>query len=147
VVSAETALAERLGGRRFTTAVTLVFAGLALLIASIGLYGVVALTVNQRTYELGVRVALGAAPAAIRNMMIRDAFRRVAAGIGLGLVVLVVLARMLRAFLSEPVWDPAVFAAVAVVIAATGLVASWIPARRGSRLDPVTAIRADHAIS
>lgn len=120
------------------------FAALALLIAAVGLYGVIALALSQRTYEIGVRIALGAAPAAVRRMVLREGAVRIAVGLGVGLVLVVALGRVLRSLLTDlTVWDPAVWIGAAVVLILAGVLACWIPAARASRIDPLTALRGD----
>jgi predicted permease len=142
--TAESALDERLAGRRFTMTIMIGFAGLALLLAAVGLYGVVALAVSQRTYEMGVRIALGAAPSNVRLLVLREGGMRVALGLGLGFVLLVALGRLLRGLLSDVrAWDPVVWGAAAVALAMAGVLACWIPARRASRTDPMIALRAE----
>jgi putative ABC transport system permease protein len=142
--SAESALDERLAGRRFAMAIMIGFAGLALLLAAVGLYGVVALAVSQRTYEMGVRIALGAAPSTVRILVLREGGVRVVLGLGLGFVLLVAFGRVLRGLLSNVrAWDPLVWGAAAVVLSLAGVLACWIPARRASRTDPMIALRAE----
>ena len=142
--TAESALDERLAGRRFTMTIMIGFAGLALLLAAVGLYGVVALAVSQRTYEMGVRIALGAAPSNVRLLVLREGSARMALGLGLGFVLLLGLGRVLRGLLTDVrSWDPAVWAAAAAVLAVAGALACWIPARKASRTDPMIALRAE----
>jgi predicted permease len=142
--TAESALDERLAGRRFTMTIMIGFAGLALLLAAVGLYGVVALAVSQRTYEMGVRIALGAAPSKVRLQVLREGGVRVAFGLGLGFVLLVTLGRLLRGLLTDiPAWDPIVWGTAAVALALAGVLACWVPAGRASRTDPMIALRAE----
>lgn len=120
------------------------FAGLALLLAGVGLYGVVALAVSQRTWEMGVRLALGARPAALRVEVLRQGAVRVALGILLGLVLVAAGGRLLSGFVSGVnAWDPLVWGSAALVLGAAGFLACWVPARRASRVDPVIALRAE----
>ena len=144
VQRAEQVLDDRLAARRFTMTVVMAFAGFALLLAAIGLYGVVAMAVSQRTYELGVRMALGAAPSRVRAMVLRQGALQVAFGLILGLGVVVATGRLLSGVLSGvSAWYPLVWAAGALVLTGAGLLACWFPARRASRVDPVMALRAD----
>jgi putative ABC transport system permease protein len=144
IVTAESALDERLAGRRFTTSVVTAFAGLALLLATVGLYGVIALAVSQRTYELGVRIALGADPRAVRWMVLRGGAVRIALGLGTGLVLVAGTGRLLRGLLGDlSAWDPIVWAGAGALLATAGILACWVPARRASRIDPLIALRSD----
>jgi len=144
VQSAAAALDERLAGRRFTMTIVMGFAGLALLLAAVGLYGVVALAVSRRTYEMGVRIALGAAPAEVRLMVLREGGLQVAIGLGIGLTLIAASGRLLHGLLSgASARDPVVWLAAAAVLSAAGILACWLPARRASRVDPMTALRAE----
>jgi putative ABC transport system permease protein len=123
-----------------------VFAGIALALAAVGIYGVMAHSVAQRTAEIGLRVALGAPPAQVRAMVLRQAAALVAAGLALGLGAAIAIDRALGAgvqdqFYGERLAQPGVCAAVALAIAATALVASWIPARRATQIEPTVALR------
>jgi len=144
IMTAAAALDERLAARRFTTTIVGAFAGLALLLAAVGLYGVIALAVGQRTYELGVRIALGAAPRAVRLMVLRDGAVRIGLGLGIGFVLVAGTGRLLRGMLGEvSAWDPVVWAGAGLVLALAGILACWMPARRASRIDPLIALRSD----
>ena len=114
----------------------------ALLLASAGLYGVMALGVRTRTQEVGVRMALGASPAAIVFMLLRQGAAMLGTGMALGIGIGGWLSQQLRLFLFgvEP-WDPPVMAAVTLVLAATGLAATLLPARRAASMDPMLALR------
>jgi putative ABC transport system permease protein len=124
------------------------FAGIALLLAAVGIYGVMAHTVAQRTHEIGLRVALGARPAQVRAMVLRQAATLVAAGVGLGLAAAVALSEALGASLSgvfygEHLAQPVVLAGVAVAVTATAMLATWIPARRATQVQPTVALRSE----
>jgi ABC-type antimicrobial peptide transport system permease subunit len=121
-----------------------IFAGFALLLAAVGLYGVVAFTVGQRTKEIGLRMALGATSARVKAMFVGHAMGSVAAGVMLGAIGLFALMRVLDSFLygMDPV-DPVTLVSVAAVLAAVAIGASYLPARRASRLDPVDALRSE----
>jgi putative ABC transport system permease protein len=115
-----------------------------LLLGAIGLYGVLAYIVTLRTRELGVRIALGAQPSAVAAMMTRQGMVLAVTGIAIGIVVFVGVARLLGALLfGVTPTDPATIAAASVLLAAIALLASWIPARRAARSDPMEALRAD----
>jgi putative ABC transport system permease protein len=123
-----------------------VFAGLAFALALVGIYGVIAHSVAQRTPEIGLRVALGARPAQVRAMVLRQAATLVAAGFALGLGTAIAIDRALGAgvqalFYGERLAQPALCAAIALAVTATALLASWIPARRATRIEPNVALR------
>jgi predicted permease len=120
------------------------FAATAMLLAAIGLYGVLAYAVGQRRREIGIRLALGAGRGEVLRMVMSQAGRLVVAGIGIGLVAAVLASRVLRAQLFEVTpTDTTTYVLVAVGLMAVSLLASWIPARRASRIDPMTALRQD----
>jgi predicted permease len=129
---------------RFQTLLIALFALLALVLTAVGLYGVVAYGVAQRTREFGIRLALGARPQQLRRLVLRNAMRLAAAGVAIGVAGAAVAARLLAAALYgvHPL-DPATFAAVAATLFAVALVASFIPARRATRVDPMLALRAE----
>ncbi|MBC7895399.1 MAG: ABC transporter permease, partial [Cytophagaceae bacterium] len=130
----------------FTLLVLAVAAGAALLLGAVGLYGVVAYIVTLRTREIGVRIALGAQPSAVGRGVARQGLVLAIAGAGAGLLVFMLLARTLRAFLYgvAPI-DPITMFAVTVILVMVAAIASWLPARRAARIDPVDAMRADAA--
>jgi predicted permease len=142
--SMERLVEESVASRRFSVVLLGGFAGLALFLAAIGIYGVLSYMVARRTREIGVRMALGARPAAVRAMVLGDAMRAVVPGLLIGLVGALALARLLRGLLYgvEPA-DPVVFAATAALLLAVSLVAAYLPARRATRVDPLLAIRAE----
>jgi ABC-type antimicrobial peptide transport system permease subunit len=119
--------------------------GLALLLAAIGLYGVMVYSVTRRTREIGVRIAIGARPGDIARMVLLDSARLLAAGSVAGVVVAFFVAKPLAMFLVPGLKtsDPLSFAAVVGVLALTGLVASWGPMRRAVAVDPMTSLRQD----
>jgi predicted permease len=138
-----TALVERAEApTRFALLLIGVFAVASALLAAVGLYGVLATLVRQRTAEIGVRMALGAAPARIFGMMIGQGLRLSVAGICLGLAAALVLTRVIASLLVgvKPT-DPATFAAIAAGFLSVAALACWLPARRASALDPVDALR------
>jgi ABC-type antimicrobial peptide transport system permease subunit len=119
-----------------------VFASVAGLLAGVGLYGVLSTVVRQRTPEIGVRMALGAAPGSIFSLVVRQGLRLSALGIGLGLVAAFALTRAIDSMLvGVKATDPATFAAMTALFFAIAVVASWVPARRAARLDPMAALR------
>ena len=130
--------------QRLLTFLLLIFAGLALVLATIGLYGVLAYTATKRLREIGVRLALGAQPSQIRSLILGHGMGLLAIGGGIGLVSAIALSRVLQRVLFEvKSIDPSAFVLVAGVLALTTFVACWIPARRASRVDPLVALRED----
>jgi ABC-type antimicrobial peptide transport system permease subunit len=118
------------------------FAALALLLAALGLYGITAYTVTRRRTEIGVRVALGATKGDVLRLVLRRALLLVSAGIVLGAAVSLWAARFAAPLLfGVDARDPATLAAASGLLAAVGLAAAWIPARRASRLDPARVVR------
>jgi putative ABC transport system permease protein len=118
------------------------FGGLALLLAAVGLYGVVAHAVRARQAEIGLRMALGAAPFSIVRLVFQRVGILIAAGLALGLAGSLWAARFVEALLFHlEARDPATFAVAAAVLVAVGVLAAWMPARRAARLDPVTVLR------
>jgi predicted permease len=130
--------------RRFSMALLVLFGALGLVIAAVGIYGVMAYAVAQRTNEIGIRMALGATPAAVIGMVLRRAAVLTSAGLVLGGAAAWYLSAGVRTFLyeMEPT-DLRVFAAAAFILAAAGLIASAIPARRAASIDPIAALRQD----
>jgi predicted permease len=127
---------------RFQTRLLGAFAVLALVLAAVGLYGVLAYNVAQRTREFGIRMALGAQTGDIQGLVIRRTLALVGAGIVLGVAGALFATRVLQRFLFEVTpQDPAIFVLVVVALTLAGLAAGWIPARRATRVDPMTALR------
>jgi predicted permease len=144
VLTMEEVVRESLADRRLQLWLLGGFAGIALLLAAAGLYGVISYLVAQRTREIGIRVALGAQRGDVVRLVMRHGARLTAAGVGAGLVGAFFLTRLLSSLLyGVSARDPLVFAALAGVLAAVALLATWVPARRATRVDPVTALRAE----
>ena len=119
-----------------------VFGSAALLLAGIGIYGLMAYSVQQRQQEIGIRMALGAAPDAVRRMVVVEGMRLALIGVALGLAGALALTRLLTGFLyGVKPWDPVAFGAVAVLLSVVALFATYVPARRATRVDPVIALR------
>jgi ABC-type antimicrobial peptide transport system permease subunit len=116
----------------------------ALTLAAIGLYGVIAYNVAQRTREFGVRIAIGAQPRDISQLVLRSGSRLIALGIAIGLIGAVISARLIQSFLfGVSQYDPFTYAAVATILFAIALLATWLPARRATQVDPIAALRAE----
>ena len=138
----EQVVAGSLGQRRFQLGLVLLFAASALLLACIGIYGVVSEAVSRRTNEIGVRVAMGASAAEIRRMVLLQGLAPVGAGLALGIAASLALGRVLNALLfGIRASDPPTLAAAAGLLALVALVACYAPARRATKIDPVTALR------
>jgi putative ABC transport system permease protein len=133
---------SRLAPKRLTAAMTASFAALALLLATIGIYGVLSFAVAQRTHEIGVRMALGARRGAVLGMVVRQAAALASAGIAIGIAAALGLTRVIASLLfGVSATDPLVFAGVSAALLAVAATAAYIPARRASRVDPVVALR------
>ncbi len=140
----EEVFAESIARPRLTAAAMGVFAGAALLLAALGVYGIVAYSVSQRTREFGIRVALGARPAQIAGIVVRQHLRIVAIGLGLGLIGAVPAAQLLRGLLYQiGPNDPVTFIAIAALLSMVAAVAAYLPARRGARIDPIVSLRSE----
>jgi putative ABC transport system permease protein len=119
-----------------------VFGGVALLLAAIGIYGVVSYSVANRTGEMGIRAALGASPRSLVGLVLRTGLGMTAAGLLLGILGALGLPRLLATLLiGIGGWSPLTMAAVAAILGAIALLACYVPARRATRIDPVVALR------
>jgi putative ABC transport system permease protein len=133
---------ESVARRRFEMILIVLFAGVALALTVIGIYGVVSYGVSQRVAEFGVRAALGASRADILGIVLRQAAVLIALGLGLGLAGSLALSRMLTTLLFDvPSYDPITFVGVAVVLTIVAMASSYLPARRAAAIDPVVALR------
>ena len=130
--------------RRFVMQLLGTFAGVALLLAAVGLYGVVSHAVTQRTREIGIRVALGARPGDVTRLVLSNGAATVATGLLVGLVAALALMRLIRSVLYDvSPGDPLALAGAAAVLAAVAFAAHWLPARRAARVDPVVALKSE----
>ena len=145
VRSLEQIIARSISQPKFYMTLLGAFAGVALALAAIGIFGVLSYAVAQRTREIGIRMALGAQQRAVLGLVVRQAMILAAAGIGIGTVSALALSRSLVATLlfSTSPHDGGTFAAVALLLAAVALASSYIPARRATRVDPIVALKAE----
>jgi putative ABC transport system permease protein len=133
---------ESLAPLRFNTVALSIFAGLGLILAAVGIYGVMAYSVGQRTHEIGIRMALGAQPGAVLRLILRQGMLLVLIGVVVGLALSFGLTRIMASFLyGVTATDPATFVFVAVVLSLVALLANYIPARRATKVDPLIALR------
>jgi predicted permease len=137
-------IAGSVAQERFNTILMALFAVVAMLLAAVGLYGVMAYNVTQRAREIGIRIALGAQNADVLRLVISQGLRLVALGVALGLVAALALTRLMKKLLFEaPATDPAPYAVVALLLTLVALLACWIPARRAAKVDPMIALRCE----
>ncbi len=140
--SMEDVVARSTSRQRFNMWLMTVFGIAALALAAIGIYGLIAYSVEQRTQEIGIRLALGATTSQVRRMVVTQGMTLASAGVVAGVAAAFALARFLASFLyGVEQWDPTVFVATPLVLAMVALLATWIPARRASRVDPIDALR------
>ena len=138
----EDALREWAAPRRFNMTVLLNFAGIALVLAAVGLYSVLAYSVTLRTREIGIRIALGAEPRKVARLILRQGFQLSLIGIFIGLACAFALTRFMQSLiLGVSAIDPATFVLTPVVLALISLLASYAPAYRAARIDPIDALR------
>jgi predicted lysophospholipase L1 biosynthesis ABC-type transport system permease subunit len=142
--SMDTRVADSLIARRSPALLAGIFAGVALLLASIGTYGVLSYAVAQRTREIGIRMAVGAQREQIGAQFLKIGLRLLISGTVIGLIGAALSARALQSLLYDvPALHPATFAVTAAIMTVVCLVACWLPARRASRTDPMEALRAE----
>lgn len=142
--SLDQAIGRMSAGSRLNGVLVGTFAAIAFLMAVIGVYGVLAFAVAQRTQEIGIRVALGASPRKVQGMVLKEGVALVAIGTVIGLVISLLASRYLKAMLYDiSATDLRTYASVVCAIGIAAMVAAWLPARRATRIDPVEALRSE----
>ncbi len=137
-------VAASISQQRFYMLLLTIFAAVALLLAAVGIFGVLSYAVSQRTREIGIRMALGAQGHSVITLVVRQALTLVACGVGAGLAAGLALSQTMAKMLFDVTpTDPATYAAVSAVLAVVALMASYLPARRATRVDPIVALRAE----
>ncbi len=142
VVSMEQVIADHLWRSRLSVLLLSMFAGIALLLAAVGIYGVISYSVRRRTQEIGIRMALGAKRGHVLRMTIQEGMVPVLAGAGVGVVLAMGASRWMSSLLyGVRTTDPATFGAVTLLLLAVACIANLVPARRATRVDPLIALR------
>ena len=137
-------IAGATAGPRFTLVLLATFAAVALVLAAVGIYGVISYAVSRRTHEIGVRMALGASPATVVRLIIGQGMRVVGAGVITGLAGALLATRLMTSVVyGVRVTDPLTYVGVAALLTGVAMLASYIPARRATRIDPLIAMRSD----
>ncbi len=135
-------IADSLAARRFSMILLDAFAAIALLLASVGLYGIISYLVGQRSHELGIRIALGAKPRDVLGLVLNQGMKMALGGVALGLVAALALTRLLTKMLyGVSATDPVTFAIITLLLTSVALLACLIPARRATKVDPLIALR------
>ncbi|MCU1332268.1 MAG: efflux pump, inner rane subunit [Candidatus Angelobacter sp.] len=144
VVTMEQRVAGSLARRRFTTVLLSLFAGFALALATIGIYGVMAYLVSQGTREIGIRMALGATQNTVLKLVVKQGMVLAVSGVALGLIAALAFSRLVSGLLfGVKATDPLTFAAITILLTVVALFASYIPARRAARIDPMISLRCE----
>jgi putative ABC transport system permease protein len=140
--SMEQVIAESIASRRFAMLLLTIFAGVALLLASVGIYGVMSYSVAQRTHEIGIRMALGASARDVLKMVVGQGMLLVVIGVGCGLLGALLVTRVMSSLLyGVSTTDPLTFGGISLLLSIVAFMACYIPARRATRVDPMTALR------
>ncbi|HEX8748974.1 MAG TPA: FtsX-like permease family protein, partial [Pyrinomonadaceae bacterium] len=140
--SMEQVIAESIASRRFAMLLMTIFAVVALLMASVGIYGVMSYSVTQRTHEIGIRMALGASARDVLKMVVGQGMLLVLIGLGCGLLGAFAVTRVMSSMLfGVSTTDPLTFMVISLLLALVAFLACYIPARRATRVDPMTALR------
>jgi len=144
VMTMEQLLARSLAPRRFQMLLFGLFAALALLLAAVGVYGVISYSVNRRTHEIGIRMALGAEPRDVLKLVIRQSMTLVVIGVAIGLAASLALTRLMSSLLFDlSANDPATFVVITLLLGGVALLACYLPARRAAKVDPFVALRCE----
>jgi putative ABC transport system permease protein len=142
VSTMEQLLSQSVSGRRFNMLLLTVFAVAALVLAAVGIYGVMSYSVSQRTHEIGIRMALGARTSEVLKLVIRHGMFLTLAGLAVGFVASLLLTQLMSSMLfGVTATDPITFAAVSLLLAGVALGACFVPARRAAKVDPMVALR------
>ena len=140
----EEAIHRALWENRIWVSLMTVFASLALIIAAVGIYGVMAYSVAQRTQEIGIRMALGAARQDVLRLVVGQAMRLTIIGVGIGLAGAYAVTRLMASVLfGVSATDPPTFIGVTVILGLSAVIAAWLPAERATRVDPMVALRSE----
>ncbi len=142
VLSMDDLVAESMSPQRFNMQLLAAFAGLALLLAAVGIYGVLSYTVRRRIREIGIRMALGASQSDILRLVVTDGMKPILIGVGLGVIAAIALSRLVATLLfGVPPTDPLTFSAVALLLISVGAAANLLPAYRATRVEPTQTLR------
>jgi putative ABC transport system permease protein len=142
VMTMEQRLANSIALRRNSMLLFAIFAAIALIIAAIGLYGVISYSVSQRTHEIGIRMALGAERRDVLKLVLKQGLKLISAGVTIGLIASLALTRLMKSLLFEVnAIDPLTFVIVALMLDIVALLACLVPARRATKVDPMVALR------
>ncbi len=144
VRSMEEIVGQAVASQRFNMLLVGLFAGLGLLLAGVGIYGVVSYSAAQRTSEIGIRIALGARAGDVIRLILKHGLALASIGVAIGLVASFALTRLMKGLLfGVSAADPLTFAAIALLLIGVALVACWLPARRATKVDPMIALRCE----
>jgi putative ABC transport system permease protein len=140
----EEVIARSVGARRFAMTLLSVFAGLAMALSSVGVYGVILYSVAQRTHEFGVRIAMGARERDVLKLVFKQGMKLVLIGVAIGLCASFALTRLVESLLfGVSAKDPLTFAIGALLLTMVAMLACWVPARRATKVDPLVALRCE----